>query len=654
MKLLGRWAEVLEAAQARAERRLLVVRPDLSRAASEVRVVTTTEGAAELAREVRTAALSALAFAFASTGDLRFQKPRAAAVAAWATDGTIFAAVLDLGADGVPAALEAILGARVPLVFHDCKPALFALWALGLDPVVPSLYDTRLAGACLHLGVHHPRRLGCPPEQPASEAVRQREALEAERRGLLSLEGQCAHYGVALPIPPRATGTIPRVEARTLAARAIWVVHVYVAQQQDLVRRGLHGHLYAIEFPFAVANARMEWRGVHVDTTRLERLRAASDRAARHFATKLRSFGVNPPGSPEALRRVVRLNLGPLEDDALRRAEGDHPAIRAFRLHRRYSRLARQRWPVGPDGRVHAEHRQLAAATGRNGCRNPNVVGVGRVLRPVVTAPPGRALVELDYAQIEVGVAAAEHGDRELIAAYNEGDAYATAAQRFYAEELSEADRSMAPLEFRKRHAELREAMKPFVLALLYGGGAETVAAQFGISEAEASRRIERFLGLFPRLSLGLLEDEEYGLARGYASVVTGLRRDVLSSAPEGWTRNWLRNTPVQGGATVVFKKVVIELDRAFLGADCWLVLPIHDAVLIECPANEIDAVAERARAIMEDALRAFYPVLEPRVEVNKAHPECWNKDGHADSLERFLDDPDFSFGGSMRRGCDG
>jgi hypothetical protein len=74
-----------------------------------------------------------------------------------------------------------------------------------------------------------------------------------------------------------------------------------------------------------------------------------------------------------------------------------------------------------------------------------------------------------------------------------------------------------------------------------------------------------------------------------------------------------------------------------------WLVLPIYDAVLIECSADQIDDVIARAVPIMQHAVRAYYPALRPRVEVNRSHPECWNKDGHADSLERFLADPTFS-----------
>jgi hypothetical protein len=34
-----------------------------------------------------------------------------------------------------------------------------------------------------------------------------------------------------------------------------------------------------------------------------------------------------------------------------------------------------------------------------------------------------------------------------------------------------------------------------------------------------------------------------------------------------------------------------------------------------------------------------------PRVSVNAIAPHCWNKDGHADSLLNFLDDPDFKIG---------
>ena len=644
MKLLGDWERVLEEDAERPVRQLLVPRLDVGRASTEVRVLRTAGEAARFVERLRATPLATLAVAPAPTP--RFLRPQAVAVAAWATDATVFAAVFDTGVEGVAIAVGAVLGMPVHVVGHDIKPLLLGLWGLGLDPDLPNFTDTYLAAAALHLGEHHPRANRPRDESPA-EAIGRRQSLEAERDRLLSLEGQCAHYEIPLPIPPGTTASIPGVEARTLAARAVWTLDVHAAQQTDIARHGLPAHLYGVEFPFALANARMEWHGVHVDSERHERLRAGCARAVVHHAQRLRALGVNPAGNADALLRVLRhagLEPASVEDAALKTIEGLHPAVREFRLHRRYLQLRAEPWQLDERSRVYPEHRQLAAATGRNSCRRPNLAGIGRVQRPVVTAPPGRALVELDYSQIEVGVAAATYGDPDLVAAYNAGDVYAATAQGFFKDELTAHERALGPEEVRARRPDLREAVKPFVLAVLYGGGPKAIAAHFGISESEATRRIERFLALYQGLAAGIEAEVACGLGRGYATTFSGLRRAIDRSAPEGWTRNVLRNTPVQGGAAIVFKKAVVDLDRAWRGSGVWLVLPLHDAVLIECPREALDEVASRSAQIMRDALHALYPALRPRVVANKSHPECWNKDGRADSLDRWLEDPEWSF----------
>ena len=40
--------------------------------------------------------------------------------------------------------------------------------------------------------------------------------------------------------------------------------------------------------------------------------------------------------------------------------------------------------------------------------------------------------------------------------------------------------------------------------------------------------------------------------------------------------------------------------------------------------------------AVVEEA----FPALRPRVAVNVTNPGCWNKDGHADAVERWAADP--------------
>lgn len=653
MSLLPGWGERL-AQVADAAPAPLVARIDPLQASHELHRAHDAESATALVHLLRAADLGAIALYFETAcnragfvlrngqewNDIRALALVRVQLAALCGPGHCVLAELELGDPAVVEALFEILELRTTFVFHDVKPALFAIWSLGGEPTFPALYDTQLVAACLSLGIHHKRTVR-QTDGAVAEQIRSEEGLRDDRSRLLSLAGQEAHY---------------QLDRANSDAEA--TLRVYAAQQADVLHCGLAAHLHTIEFPFALANARIEWNGVHVDQERRASLKLAASRAADHYAAVLRRGGIASPGSQDALiaalqakgaAELLRKGSGfDFTDAALEAAEAGEPLIRAFRLHRRYSRLRNEEWLTGvldgADGRIHPIHQQLGAATGRNTCSLPNLVGIGRVLRPVVTAPPARALVELDYSQVEIGVAAAEHRDRALIDAYNSGDVYSAIAQLFYAEQLNDSERALSPLDFKRARPELRERTKVFVLGVIYNLQARGIAARFGISVAAAERERTRFLDTFPVLRNRLEQSAEYGLARGYASIVTGLRRQFdRSRTADSWTRNALRNTPIQGSATVVFKRAVIRLDEAFRGTATQIVLPVHDAVLIECDAHDLEVVSERAAEVMRAELRAVYPALSPRVETNRVRPECWNKDGHADSLDRFLDDPTFT-----------
>jgi DNA polymerase I-like protein with 3'-5' exonuclease and polymerase domains len=692
MNLLPGWPELIEGARraqaGAAARALLPTRMDVPRAAAEIVRVTDGVSASALLEVLRSVTVSAIAidseYAFDRSAvplrsdrewnDIRSQRPICVSLAAWVAtdggsgDGCILRAVLDVRRPGIAAVLGESLRLRVPFVFHHAKVELFTLWSLGLEPDLYQLYDTYIVAACLNLGRLH-KRAHRGERGGEAEQIRSEEELTRRKAHGLSLVGQCEQYGLGYPhsdskdelrqnfLRLGPDGPLTERLVEYAAADAEWTLRLYVAQQADILRQGLHAHLHTIEFPFTIANARMEWRGVHVDPARRDLVRRAASGAANYYAGELKKHGIDPPGSrPKFLDAMKVAGLlahfqrggeFSTEDRLLETVEALHPAIRALRMHRRYGRLANEEWLtgalMGADGRVHPVHHQLGAATGRNSCTTPNIAGIGRALRPVVTAPAGRGIVELDYSQIEVGVAAAEYDDPDLIAAFNSGDVYAAMALRFFAEKLSAEERGLAPREFKKRRPGLRDRMKTFVLAVIYNIQAPALAARFSIGAAEAERERERFLDLFPPLKRRLEESVAFGAVRGYATVVSGLRRHVEQyGKPSTWTRNFLRNTPIQGSAAVVFKHAVVLLDREFRGTDTWLVLPVHDSIVIECAIGGLDDVAERAAQIMRSALHAYYPKLRARVDVNKAGPTCWNKDGHVDSLDRFLEDPTY------------
>jgi DNA polymerase-1 len=126
----------------------------------------------------------------------------------------------------------------------------------------------------------------------------------------------------------------------------------------------------------------------------------------------------------------------------------------------------------------------------------------------------------------------------------------------------------------------------------------------------------------------------------------TGLRRyRAVERGPlTGWERNWMTNHPVQGSAAVVFKAAGSRLERLYRGHNAWLVIPVHDAFVFEAPLDVLGEVAELTGRVMCDTVREYFPQLRPKAEVNISQPWCWNKDGHADALEKWLQDPTYSF----------
>jgi DNA polymerase-1 len=137
-----------------------------------------------------------------------------------------------------------------------------------------------------------------------------------------------------------------------------------------------------------------------------------------------------------------------------------------------------------------------------------------------------------------------------------------------------------------------------------------------------------------------------FGAARGYATTVSGLRRrrERADRPPSRWERNWLTNQPVQGSAATAFKAAGNRLDRLYRRYDAWLILPMHDAFVFEAPLEVLGEVAELTGRVLREAVEEYFPVLRPRTEINVTHPHCWNKDGHADSVDRWIEDPTHSF----------
>lgn len=575
-----------------------------------------------------------------------------------------YSALVDLADPAVVSALTPLL--KLPLCFvgHELKFGLFCLWQLGLpEPLL--LWDTWIHERVRFLGEFHKRYQIDEASFEVATEMQAGEAVEAARETRLSLPETCARYGVAFPFAladARLSGRLERfgslgdddtaIEHALASAQAM--PQLYAAQSLQATQGGTLQHQVVVEMPWVVPSARMSWAGVCVDATRRAEVVARVGSIRDQLAVALRAHGLTNPGRDSDVEACFH-RLGLLEHfregsdyrfdkEALSRVAHKHPVARLLHHWRRAEDILRDKllWPqlVGADGRVHADFRQLGAETGRQSSRWPNLLGVSRWLRPLVIPAARYGLGEADWAQIEVGIAAAVFEDEHLLAMFNSGDIYSAMAQHFFAAELPPEDRTCTSLEFKRRQPTRRAQMKVCILGILYGLGPDSLARQLDVNVAQARQLLGRFHAQFPALCEAKETAVRLGAIRGYATTVTGLRRHRAKVGEcSAWELNWLGNHPIQGSAADVFKLAGSRLDRLYHHHGARLLVPLHDAFIFEAPLANLETVATLTSQVMAQTLQEMFPVLEPQVTVNIAHPECWNKDGMVSPLDAWAEE---------------
>lgn len=362
------------------------------------------------------------------------------------------------------------------------------------------------------------------------------------------------------------------------------------------------GALAAVE----MSAAGLPWDGAAHDAILTEVLgpRPAAGRpallqaVATELAEALDDDRLNPDSPADLLRSLRRAGLAVTSTNRHELARHDHPVVP---LVRRYKELARL-WTANGwawrdawvrEGRFHPEYVPAGVISGRWATRGGGALQIPKAVRAAVRAPSGRALIVADAGQLEPRVLAALSGDPGMIAATRAGDLYAELAARA----LGRPD--------------ARAEAKAALLSAMYGGGTGSPAL------AALHRRFGR--------ALAVLEDAARRGEDG-ASVTSVLGR-VCPPAPTGWldglnetaagartrargrfTRNFVVQASAADWAAVLIAGLRRRLAELDLGPDdAWppqLVFFQHDEVIVECLADQAEAVAAAVRAAGDEATR--------------------------------------------------
>jgi hypothetical protein len=277
-------------------------------------------------------------------------------------------------------------------------------------------------------------------------------------------------------------------------------------------------------------------------------------------------------------------------------------------LHELRATLAQMRdWKltVGSDGRNRCLLSPFGAKTGRNTPSSSNFIfALATWLRSLIRPDPGMALVYLDFEQQEFGIAAALSADRNMMEAYQSGDPYLAFAVQAGA---------VAPGATKESHGPARDQFKSCALGIQYGMGADALAHRLGAASSRGRELVELHRRTYPDYWRWSEACVSYAMLHGHLTAAFGWRVHV---GPE--TRSTtLRNFLLQANGAEMFRLACILAAERHLPVCC----PVHDALLVEGPAESIGVIATEMQQAMQEASEMVLPGFPLRTE---AKFFCW------------------------------
>jgi DNA polymerase-1 len=404
----------------------------------------------------------------------------------------------------------------------------------------------------------------------------------------------------------------------------------------QLRERSMERLFYEIEMPLVRVLARMERRGVRLDTVALAQMSRELDARLALLMDEIYALAGGPfnIASPPQLREVLFDRLGlsrkgvrhgktglSTDVDVLTRLAAEHPLPAKILEYRNLAKLKSTYVDallaaVDPGtGRLHTSFNQTVTATGRLSSSEPNLQNIpgrgeeGHRIRAAFIGDEGNMILAADYSQIELRILAHVSEDPMLMAAFAAGD---DIHARTAAEIFRVRPDAITP--------DMRRTAKVINFGVVYGMGPQRLARELGVPLAEAEHYIasyfERHAGV--RAYIEAVQDEARRC--GYVATLLGRRRLLpdLASRHRGVAQAAERtaiNTPIQGSAADLIKMAMVAIDRRLAEERlrATMILQVHDELVLEVAEAERERAADVVRAEMEGVYTLKVPL---RVDV--------------------------------------
>ena len=528
---------------------------------------------------------------------------------------------LQLPLDKVLAALKGPLTSpRIPKYGHNLKYDYTVLARLGLK-VAPLAFDTMIAEWLTDPGSHS---LGLKKLAFVRLGVEMTEIKELLGAGKKQI----------------TMDQVPIAQAAPYAAADVdMTTRLRPVLQKELEEKQQVKLFSELEMPLIPVLAEMEMAGIALDAEYLGEMSQELEKQLARIEQDIYAlvgyeFNVN---STQQLAEALfgKLQLKPADKsrktaagkystaaDVLEEMRGQHPVIEKIFEQREIAKLKSTYVDALPQavnpatGRVHTSYNQAGSVTGRIASSEPNLQNIpirtelGRRVRKAFVAARGQRLVAADYSQIELRLAAHMSQDQTLLRAFRDGeDIHAATAA------------AVLGVPSHKITKEQRRTAKSVNFGVLYGQSAYGLMGTTGLTLAEAENFIKSYFARFPGVKKYLDETKRLAAERGYVETLLGRRRYFPGLAQPAGSREAAIararlereaiNAPIQGTAADIIKLAMLRLPAALAKArlSARMLLQVHDELVFECPAYEVEKTARVVREVMEHAFTLDIPL---------------------------------------------
>lgn len=252
-------------------------------------------------------------------------------------------------------------------------------------------------------------------------------------------------------------------------------------------------------------------------------------------------------------------------------------------------------------GKIYAGFLQYGTVTGRFSSRKPNLQNIprssselGKLIKSVFIAEPGRVLICADYAQIELVVLAHYLEEGALYEGFLQDiDPHTMTAAMVLGKEPFI---SKVPKDGGITKDERQYYGKTFNFAIVYGAGINKIASMARIDNSEAKEILVRHQQMFPEIYDFKQSVIDYARKRKpepYITTLLGRRRRVPEINSKDQTirmgaERQLFNSLIQGGAADIMKYAMPRVD-VFLPDEARIHLTVHDELVVSAPEYLVD-----------------------------------------------------------------